>query len=624
MLLKFELETFFLMLLTHSSQPRRTVVNYEPLKDATFKTYVGSPYYGSMEDILNSPEFKNRDIAHDPDVWGDALAVYERLIKNRGRQVDPNGYPIGFYPPGMFSPFANPILDNKDIPVMPIEVKSPPKLDFVTDQVGMNIPDEVMTVNERFFQNSIMTQAMLYRRCGGPHPRGKVCYGVPYGCIEDRMCRLIVTFGFDAAAPKYVTVHLAGETSINGFVAMAFSHDRFVGQDFVVYCINAARIPDPKIALFFSYTDNDYQSFMQKDRFFYQANVCPNFGYEKSGMMACSFNLSTTLYLDDGSFIDITEDPFYLMLAFGHYVDTLPINHTDYGSLKYKHLYQFSSEPLILNEALRIPENVYPGSRSLILLHVLPSVIVFVHLIPFGMIIAKFGREAFSYPIAFGSHNMPMWIFIHILTSALSILLLIISTLSILVELDFKWRSVGTLPVMHSISGIISLTLLVVEIVTGVLLVCQRRQVDDDGNRKLRNFAIRLHWLIGNLSYIFGIFCVFIAGSMTRSQAPCFVEYFGYLQMLIHICTHVVMSFQTNRLVKDIDNKFMCQRAILGPMIGWKKSDKLSWLTSPQPFYALDLWKPRRTVIIFYCITSFLCAFTIYVLMLLPIVLCRR
>ncbi|CAL8103029.1 unnamed protein product [Orchesella dallaii] len=361
----------------------KKVINYVPSIDPTFKTYGGSPYFGSMEDILNSPEFKNRDIAQDPDVWGDALAVYEKLVKNRGRQVDPKGYPIGFYPPGMFSPFANPILDNQDIPAIPIQINKgqivnghPNNFDlFATSPATGSIPDEVMTVNERFFQNSIMTQAMLYRRCGGPHPRGKVCYGVPSGCIEDRMCRLIVTFGLDdttaTTPPKELIVHLAGETSRNGFVAMAFSHDRFVainqlivitpgsqqGQDFVVYCINAATIPDPKIALYFSYTD-DYQSFMQ----------------------------------------------------------------------------------------------------------------------------------------------------IHVLTNVLSIPLLITSTVSILVELDFKWRSVDTLPVLHSISGIISLTLLPVEIGTGVLLVRRRRQpsVDDDDNPKLRKCSIWSHWLLGNLSYIFG------------------------------------------------------------------------------------------------------------------------
>lgn len=50
--------------------------------------------------------------------------------------------------------------------------------------------------------------------------------------------------------------------------------------------------------------------------------------------MACSFDLAKKVRLDDGSDFDTFKTPHYLMLAFGHYIDNVPVGSLEYGEQK--------------------------------------------------------------------------------------------------------------------------------------------------------------------------------------------------------------------------------------------------------------------------------------------------
>jgi len=198
-----------------------------------------------MEDIINSPKFRDKQMLFndDADLWTDALSEYDKML--RGVRDDLTTEPTT----SETIPDDFKLNDEDDVPSIPspsspesrprriLKVTHSDKIirvdaSMVTlnkrktgseseapscsksqgessepgGQKGGSSPaGGELTVSDRFLKQGQMTQSMMYGNCGQPSPSGTACYGVPSGCVEIGRCRLIVSFGYNPRNSGYVS-----------------------------------------------------------------------------------------------------------------------------------------------------------------------------------------------------------------------------------------------------------------------------------------------------------------------------------------------------------------------------------------------------------------------------------
>lgn len=84
-------------------------MNYIPGEEVRKGSTTPETIPETMEEILELPRFRDRksEIAVNPDLWGEALYEYEKMLKKRGTRLGPKGESIEFYKPGLFDSFMD-------------------------------------------------------------------------------------------------------------------------------------------------------------------------------------------------------------------------------------------------------------------------------------------------------------------------------------------------------------------------------------------------------------------------------------------------------------------------------------------------------------------------------------
>jgi hypothetical protein len=113
----------------------------------------------------------------------------------------------------------------------------------------------------------------IFGLCGAD--KGATCFGYPEDCLQSRKCYIAVAVSSSSRAkrstdevtppsggPHWMKISMAA-TSPKGFVAVAFSEDRFMGDDIVAHCNQLPR--SDWMTLHLSH-NLDYKSVIQVDK----------------------------------------------------------------------------------------------------------------------------------------------------------------------------------------------------------------------------------------------------------------------------------------------------------------------------------------------------------------------
>lgn len=196
-----------------------------------------------MEDIINSPKFRDKQMLFndDADLWADALSEYDKMLRGiRDDDIKETTTTMANSPADDYPRSED---DDNDVPYVPsptpapmprartiVKVTHADKILRVEASIAeretkveskrsrseaqgcsqgasfnrMKMASDLraegeLAVSDRFLKNGQMTQSMMYGSCGQPNPTGTVCFGVPSGCVEIGRCRLVVSFGYKTA-----------------------------------------------------------------------------------------------------------------------------------------------------------------------------------------------------------------------------------------------------------------------------------------------------------------------------------------------------------------------------------------------------------------------------------------
>jgi hypothetical protein len=219
-------------------------------------------------------------------------------------------------------------------------------------------PDPLDGLDWRLLPPGKILASSLFDMCG-PEKGGKTCFAYPEGCVAHRTCRIaaalsntVVNNPNQSPSNSWVKIEMAA-TSPKGFVAIGFSNDRFMGDDFVMYCghgptghsvtLHMAQNEGYKnimevfiqcyeyILALYKVIESSFQIDSQKDEEKVLQNTRRRKGYaQENGVVACEFDVGDHV-LPNQKAKGEAIDGWHIFLAFGRFYNMLEFNDTDYG-----------------------------------------------------------------------------------------------------------------------------------------------------------------------------------------------------------------------------------------------------------------------------------------------------
>ncbi|KAK4319539.1 hypothetical protein Pmani_009527 [Petrolisthes manimaculis] len=366
-----------------------------------------------------------------------------------------------------------------------------------TTTPAYRVPDEDLTPETLSLQNDLIN---IYDECG----RSKGCFGAPSGCVDNKNCKMMVTYTKASSGFRF---EIMGPAS-SGYVAAGLSEDEKMGDDSVMVCRNLDGVMDVVMAHNTGnsnqlLTDSKSRSFLSDVRTLLLDNK-----------IYCKFVRRANTEIMN-TYYDLENNRYHIMMARGS---------ASKSSLSY-HVERTVSSGSVSAQKF---ESVVAVSDLFRTLHACFMVGAWICAASCGIIIARYYKKTWLKSRCCG---IDQWFHLHRLFMGLT-WGLTMAGLGLIVYYIGGWTSIDPKVNPHAILGIISTGLCFIQ---PFMALC--RCGPDHKRRPVFNW---LHWLVGNCAQILGITAIFFGLELVG--APEWTTFILIIFIAFHCMVHLILS----------------------------------------------------------------------------------
>ncbi|CRL04023.1 CLUMA_CG017141, isoform A [Clunio marinus] len=350
----------------------------------------------------------------------------------------------------------------------------------------------------------------IYQEC----LRTKSCFGLPPGCLEQENCS---SFGAVIVRDGTYTFEMQSSSGA-GYIAMALSFDKFMGDDSAIECA----IESGVIKAYASLTRAIPQDYGARRSIVNQSAINLITSRLEDGKIYCRVQRDIRLEID-GTVFSMAEQHFLLMSS-GSTASPLSIGFHDINYASSTKSLLFTEDPVEITSIAR---------KALLVLHGSFMIAAWIGLTAFGIFSARFMKKLWTGKQIFGKD---VWFVIHSSSMALTWILTIIAIILIWIDVgEFKFST-------HSLLGIIAASLCFIQPISAFF-----RPAPDDKARPIFNF---MHGSVGKLAQLLAVITIFFATQMDRANLPDWTKYV----LISYVVAYLIFYAMLNNLaiVSDI------------------------------------------------------------------------
>ncbi|KAG8193556.1 hypothetical protein JTE90_003764 [Oedothorax gibbosus] len=348
----------------------------------------------------------------------------------------------------------------------------------------------------------------------------KGCFGYPPGCVNDNSCDVLLTF---MSTGNSIQFTMMGSLETNSYMAMGFSRDNLMGDDYVTSCVLES---GSRIKVQESYNNQRKQNLGLREL----ANQ-NNVGSYRNGQTTCTFSHPFLAEDPRGDVFNLQNQTYYLLLAIGPY-------DKENDKLVYHKARTASAERVNFTSFESINAE---GASDSVKIHGTFMITAWIGFASVAILLARHFKSAF-YGRELG--GVKIWFAFHRGFMLVALIFIIIAAITIFVYKK-GWNYETSNP--HAIFGIISTALAVCQPIMAVF-----RPSPDHSKRKIFNVA---HFLVGNSAYILAIIAMFLAVSLEGSGLKQSFYYVLAIFVVVHVIFHAIFQVHTLTSGKQTTNE---------------------------------------------------------------------
>ncbi|CAD5122750.1 DgyrCDS11159 [Dimorphilus gyrociliatus] len=360
----------------------------------------------------------------------------------------------------------------------------------------------------------------------------KGCYREPSGC-QDGSCSLLLAWTVEDNVVQFQMSALT-----NGYIALGFSKDQYMGDDSVVECVNQEETK--RVIVQYSYNDGQSNKVLEQ--------LSDFDAYQGGKIIRCEFKRRKLIRDNSEGKIFNLDESYYLLLARGSVKN----------GKKLMHFLRPGVEPLVSTKKVDLDSHPNLSGKArypLVKLHGCLMLIAWMILSSMGILMARYYKPIWPNK---RSCNERIWFCVHRVCMASCAILTLIGVIIIFIQVggystfdDFPKKAHPPLGIIVCILSILNPLM--------ALIRC-----DYNGKRKKWRVVFNwFHWLFGTITVLISMPTVFIGLSMQKAAVPSWATWVMMAFFLFHLIVELLLEIHgciNSRKQKERDERELLAR----------------------------------------------------------------